>query len=66
MYMIQFSNTPEEYLLDNGAYHCLTCLPKVDVKADGTDQKVEGHATSTALPFGWSMPVGRIHFKESG
>ncbi len=41
---IQFSNTPEEYLLDNGVYHCLTCLPKVDVKADGTDQNVEGHA----------------------
>jgi hypothetical protein len=41
---IQFSNTPEEYLLDEGVYHCLTCVPKVDVKADGTDQKVDGHA----------------------
>lgn len=41
---IELSGPPEEYLLKDGMYHCLTCVPKVDVKADGTDQRVAGHA----------------------
>ena len=41
---LQFSGGPEQYLLDKGVYHCLTCAPKVDVKMDGNDQKVVGHA----------------------
>jgi len=44
---LQFSATPEEYLLEKGLYHCLTCAPRVDVKADGTDQKVAGHYFNT-------------------
>jgi hypothetical protein len=40
---LHFSGAPEEYVIDKGIYHCLTCVPKVDVKADGTDQKVTGH-----------------------
>lgn len=40
---LQFAGAPEEYVIDKGMYHCLTCVPKVDVKADGTDQKVAGH-----------------------
>jgi len=43
METIQLSGPPEEYLLQDGMYHCLTCVPKVDVKADGSDQKVAGH-----------------------
>lgn len=34
---------PDEYTLTNNKYECLTCVPKVAVKADGTDQKVTGH-----------------------
>jgi len=34
---------PDHYLLNKGMYDCLTCVPKVSVKADGTDQKVTGH-----------------------
>jgi hypothetical protein len=34
---------PEKYTLTNNKYECLTCVPKVEVKADGTDQKVTGH-----------------------
>jgi hypothetical protein len=41
---IELSGPPEEYLLKDGIYHCLTCVPKVDVTMDGTDQKVAGHA----------------------
>ena len=37
---LRFSRAPEEYLLNEGMYHCLSCVPKVDVKADGNDQKV--------------------------
>jgi hypothetical protein len=40
---LRFSATPEEYLLEKGVYHCVTCAPRVDVEADGTDQKVAGH-----------------------
>lgn len=40
---LQFSGTPEEYLIADGMYHCLSCIPQVHVKADGTDYAVEGH-----------------------
>lgn len=40
---LRFSGPPEEYLLDKGMYQCLSCVPKVEVKTDGTDQKVPGH-----------------------
>jgi hypothetical protein len=44
---LRFSGTPEEYLLEKGMYHCVTCAPRVDVKADGTDQMVTGHYFDT-------------------
>ena len=34
---------PDKYVLNKNMYECLTCVPKVSVKADGTDQKVTGH-----------------------
>jgi hypothetical protein len=34
---------PDKYSLRDNMYECLTCVPKVAVKADGTDQKVSGH-----------------------
>jgi hypothetical protein len=34
---------PDEYSLQNNMYECLTCVPKISVKADGSDQKVTGH-----------------------
>ena len=40
---LQFSSTPEEYLIADGVYHCISCVPKVDIKADGVDHKAEGH-----------------------
>ena len=39
----QFPKKPDVYLLQNGMYHCKTCVPTIDVKADGQDQKVSGH-----------------------
>jgi hypothetical protein len=34
----QASPKPDKYSLHNNMYECLTCVPKVAVKADGTDQ----------------------------
>ena len=34
---------PDKYTLTHNMYECLTCVPKLSVKADGTDQKVTGH-----------------------
>lgn len=34
---------PETLVLKNNVYQCKTCVPKIDVKADGTDQKVSGN-----------------------
>ena len=39
----KFPTKPDKYTLTNNKYECLTCVPKVEVKADGTDQKVTGH-----------------------
>jgi hypothetical protein len=38
----QLSQKPEQFQLKNGQYTCSTCVPKVSIKADGTDQKVPG------------------------
>jgi len=32
----------EKFSLQNGVYRCDSCYPKIDVKADGQDQKVSG------------------------
>jgi len=40
---LEFSTTPEEYLVADGVYHCVSCVPRVDVKADGADHKAQGH-----------------------
>ena len=34
---------PDVYAVQDGRYHCSTCVPPIDVKADGQDQKVTGH-----------------------
>jgi hypothetical protein len=39
----QFPKKPDVFLLQDGMYHCKTCAPPIDVKADGQDQPVKGH-----------------------
>jgi len=39
----QFPKKPDVYLVQDGMYHCKTCVPAIDVKADGQDQKISGH-----------------------
>jgi len=46
---LMFSYNPLEYLLDQGIFHCMSCTPRVDVKADGSDQKVTGYPYDTLM-----------------
>jgi hypothetical protein len=46
---LQFPTKPDVYLLQNGVYECKTCVPQINVKADGTDQKVTGDPYSDTL-----------------
>ena len=39
----EFPKKPDVYLLQNGMWQCKTCVPPIDVKADGQDQPVTGH-----------------------
>jgi hypothetical protein len=39
----KFPEKPDVFLLQDGMYRCKTCVPAMDVKADGQDQKVSGH-----------------------
>ncbi len=38
----QFAQKPETFALEKGQYTCSTCTVKINVKADGSDQKVPG------------------------
>ncbi len=39
----QFSKKPDVFLLQNGTYQCKTCVPPIEVKADGQDHSISGH-----------------------
>lgn len=40
---VEMPKKPDVLLLQDGIYHCKTCVPPVSVKADGSDQPVSGH-----------------------
>jgi hypothetical protein len=46
---LEFSGTPEEYLPNEGMFHCLSCVPKVDVRTDGSDHKVTGRPNADTM-----------------
>lgn len=39
---MQWPAKPHVFLLQNGMYECKTCVPAINIKADGTDQKITG------------------------
>jgi hypothetical protein len=43
----KFSPKPIVFYLSQGWYHCVSCSPAYDVKADGTDQAVTGQTYDT-------------------
>jgi len=45
----KFPEKPDVILLQGGRYQCTTCVPPVDVKADGQDQKVSGDPYSDTM-----------------
>jgi hypothetical protein len=40
---LQVSGSPDAYEISQGFYRCTSCVPPINVKADGTDQSVSGH-----------------------
>lgn len=42
MSSVQFPTKPDVYVVQNGMYECKTCVPPVNIKADGNDQKLTG------------------------
>ena len=47
---------PTVWLLQDGIYHCKSCVPAIEVKADGRDQHVTGQRTTLSVS-GLSMTV---------
>lgn len=43
----KFSPKPISFYIAQGWYHCDSCAPAIVIKADGTDQPVQGHAYDT-------------------
>lgn len=39
----QMSGPPDAYEISQGMYRCTSCVPPINVKADGADQSVTGH-----------------------
>ena len=46
---IHLSDKPEVLVVKDGMYQCKTCVPPIDIKADGTDQPVKGHPYFDAI-----------------
>src|SRR5262245_58491318 len=63
---LHFSSPPEEYLVNNGRYQCLSCVPKVDVKADGSEQRVLGQPYDTMLVQVIDSSSVKFAFKKNG
>jgi hypothetical protein len=45
----QLSTKPQVFMLKDGMYSCSTCTPKINVKADGQDQKITGDPYTDTL-----------------
>lgn len=55
------SEKPEVWLLQNGRYRCDSCTPKVDIKADGSDQPIAGAKEAET----WAVKAVDDHVVES-
>ncbi len=45
----KLSQKPYVFSVNNGMYDCETCVPKINIKADGTDQAVTGQTYDTLM-----------------
>lgn len=55
---VDWPKKPDVYVLQNGMYQCKTCVPPINIKADGQQQKVTGH------PYLDSMAIKVINDHE--
>jgi len=46
---VQFSQKPDVFSLQNGIYKCSSCVPPYQVKADGTDQPIQGQQSYDSI-----------------
>ena len=58
---VKLPTKPEQYSLSKNMYECLTCVPKVAAKADGTDQKVAGHPYYDTIAVNVVNALSLIH-----
>jgi hypothetical protein len=57
----------DEFQVLDGMYTCFSCVPEIKVKADGTDQKVEGHPYYDTISVAVAGPSAiRIVEKKHG
>ena len=57
----------DEFQVLDGVYTCSSCVPEIKVKADGTDQKVEGHPYFDSISVAVASPSAiRIVEKKHG
>jgi hypothetical protein len=62
----KISPKPNVFYLSQGWYHCVSCSPAYDVKADGTDQAVSGQAYDTVSVSEVDPKTISITTKKSG
>jgi hypothetical protein len=46
---VQLPDKPQTMMIQNGMYQCSTCDPKINIKADGTDQPIAGSKTADTV-----------------
>jgi hypothetical protein len=62
----KISPKPNVFYLSQGWYHCVSCSPAYDVKADGTDQAVTGQSYDTVAVSEVDPKTISITAKKSG
>jgi hypothetical protein len=64
---VKTSGNPDVIALADGMYTCSSCVPEIKVKADGTDQKVTGHAYYDTVAVTVLSPTSvRVNDKKAG
>jgi hypothetical protein len=58
---------PQTWTLLNGRYHCATCVPVMDIKADGSDQPTPGDPTADTVAVKAASPaIIELIYKKAG
>src|SRR5579862_3063584 len=61
-----FSPKPMVTFLSEGWFHCQSCNPRLDVRADGSDQPVVGQAYDTVSVREIDAKTVELKFKKAG